>query len=104
MRSSRAPQLETGALAGEGERRAANLRPARPVAVLSEWFDVPWLTGHSHHPFPSQLYYVRCMVITERGCALPKQVDHRERRETIARALWRVVDQRGVLRLSLREV
>lgn len=44
------------------------------------------------------------MVITKRGCALPKQVDHRERRETIARALWRVVDQRGVLRLSLREV
>lgn len=40
----------------------------------------------------------------KRGCALPKQVDHRERRETIARALWRVVDQRGVLRLSLREV
>jgi AcrR family transcriptional regulator len=35
---------------------------------------------------------------------VPKQVDHRERRETIARALWRVVDQRGVLRLSLREV
>lgn len=35
---------------------------------------------------------------------MPKQVDHRERRETIARALWRVVDQRGVLRLSLREV
>lgn len=35
---------------------------------------------------------------------MPKQVDHQERRETIARALWRVVDQRGVLRLSLREV
>jgi AcrR family transcriptional regulator len=35
---------------------------------------------------------------------VPKQVDHRERRETIARALWRVVDQRGVLRLSVREV
>ncbi|MCV7290747.1 TetR/AcrR family transcriptional regulator [Mycolicibacterium wolinskyi] len=35
---------------------------------------------------------------------MPKQVDHRERRETIARALWRVVDQRGVQRLSLREV
>jgi AcrR family transcriptional regulator len=35
---------------------------------------------------------------------VPKQVDHRERREMIARALWRVVDQRGVLRLSLREV
>ncbi|MDF0528452.1 TetR/AcrR family transcriptional regulator [Tsukamurella sp. 8F] len=35
---------------------------------------------------------------------MPKQVDHRERREDIARALWRVVDQRGVLRLSLREV
>lgn len=35
---------------------------------------------------------------------MPKQVDHRERREAIARALWRVVDQRGVLHLSLREV
>ncbi|KWX23579.1 TetR family transcriptional regulator [Mycolicibacterium wolinskyi] len=35
---------------------------------------------------------------------MPKQVDHRERRETIARALWRVVDHRGVQRLSLREV
>ncbi|MFE4453022.1 TetR/AcrR family transcriptional regulator [Streptomyces sp. NPDC056796] len=35
---------------------------------------------------------------------MPKQVDHRERRETIARALWRVVDLRGVLHLSLREV
>lgn len=35
---------------------------------------------------------------------MPKQVDHRERREQIARALWRVVDHRGVLRLSLREV
>ncbi|MFN3004146.1 TetR/AcrR family transcriptional regulator [Mycolicibacterium wolinskyi] len=35
---------------------------------------------------------------------MPKYVDHRERRETIARALWRVVDQRGVQRLSLREV
>lgn len=38
------------------------------------------------------------------GELVPKQVDHQERRETIARALWRVVDQRGVLRLSLREV
>ncbi|WP_019203470.1 TetR/AcrR family transcriptional regulator [Tsukamurella sp. 1534] len=35
---------------------------------------------------------------------MPKQVDHQERREAIARALWRVVDTRGVLRLSLREV
>ncbi len=35
---------------------------------------------------------------------MPKQVDHRERREEIARALWRVVDASGVLRLSLREV
>lgn len=35
---------------------------------------------------------------------MPKQVDHRERREAIARALWRVVDASGVLRLSLREV
>lgn len=41
---------------------------------------------------------------SRKGCALPKQVDHRERRETIARALWRVVDQRGALGLSLREV
>jgi len=35
---------------------------------------------------------------------MPKQVDHRERREMIAQALWRVVEQRGVLHLSLREV
>lgn len=35
---------------------------------------------------------------------MPKQVDHAERREAIARALWRVVDTSGVLRLSLREV
>ncbi|ANZ20556.1 transcriptional regulator, TetR family [Streptomyces noursei ATCC 11455] len=35
---------------------------------------------------------------------MPKQVDHRERREAIARALWRVVEQRGVTQLSLREV
>ncbi|MEU5418339.1 TetR/AcrR family transcriptional regulator [Streptomyces sp. NPDC001407] len=35
---------------------------------------------------------------------MPKQVDHRERRETIARALWRVVEQRGVAHLTLREV
>ncbi|MCK7622250.1 TetR family transcriptional regulator C-terminal domain-containing protein [Streptomyces sp. RS10V-4] len=35
---------------------------------------------------------------------MPKQVNHQERREEIARALWRVVEQRGVTRLSLREV
>lgn len=35
---------------------------------------------------------------------MPKQVDHQERREEIARALWRVVDALGVLKLSLREV
>ncbi|MFI2607429.1 TetR/AcrR family transcriptional regulator [Kitasatospora sp. NPDC018619] len=35
---------------------------------------------------------------------MPKQVDHRERRETIARALWRVVDQRGTTHLTMREV
>ncbi|MFH8348987.1 TetR/AcrR family transcriptional regulator [Streptomyces sp. NPDC018045] len=35
---------------------------------------------------------------------MPKQVDHRERRETIARALWRVVAERGVAHLTLREV
>ncbi|WEL94696.1 TetR family transcriptional regulator, partial [Tsukamurella tyrosinosolvens] len=38
------------------------------------------------------------------GIALPRQVDHRQRREEIARALWRVVDTSGALRLSLREV
>ncbi|MFE6687558.1 TetR/AcrR family transcriptional regulator [Streptomyces sp. NPDC057743] len=36
--------------------------------------------------------------------AMPKQVDHRERREEIARALWQVVEQRGVSQLSVREV
>ncbi|MGD3108746.1 TetR/AcrR family transcriptional regulator [Streptomyces sp. YGL11-2] len=35
---------------------------------------------------------------------MPKQVDHHERREVIARALWRVVEQHGVSHLSLREV
>ncbi|WP_439678377.1 TetR/AcrR family transcriptional regulator [Embleya sp. MST-111070] len=35
---------------------------------------------------------------------MPKQVDHRERRETIARALWRVVEQRGISHASVREV
>ncbi|MEV6672186.1 TetR family transcriptional regulator C-terminal domain-containing protein [Streptomyces sp. NPDC051162] len=35
---------------------------------------------------------------------MPKQVDHRERRETIARALWRVAEQRGVAHLTMREV
>ncbi|BCJ38574.1 hypothetical protein Athai_60770 [Actinocatenispora thailandica] len=35
---------------------------------------------------------------------MPKRVDHRERREEIARALWRVVDQRGLARATLREV
>ncbi|KUL46125.1 TetR family transcriptional regulator [Streptomyces sp. NRRL F-4489] len=35
---------------------------------------------------------------------MPKQVNHQERREEIARALWRVVEERGVTRLSLREV
>ncbi|MFE3649068.1 TetR/AcrR family transcriptional regulator [Streptomyces sp. NPDC059122] len=35
---------------------------------------------------------------------MPKQVDHHERREEIARALWRVVEQRGVAQLTLREV
>lgn len=35
---------------------------------------------------------------------MPKQVDHRERRETIARALWRTVEQRGIAHTSVREV
>jgi AcrR family transcriptional regulator len=35
---------------------------------------------------------------------MPRQVDHQERRETIARALWRVVEQRGVSYLTMREV
>ncbi|KAB7845488.1 TetR/AcrR family transcriptional regulator [Streptomyces mobaraensis] len=35
---------------------------------------------------------------------MPKQVDHRERRETIARALWRVVERHGVAQATLREV
>ncbi|WP_439681005.1 TetR/AcrR family transcriptional regulator [Embleya sp. MST-111070] len=35
---------------------------------------------------------------------MPRQVDHRERRETIARALWRVVEQRGIAHASVREV
>ncbi|MCB5177945.1 TetR/AcrR family transcriptional regulator [Streptomyces antimicrobicus] len=35
---------------------------------------------------------------------MPKQVDHRQRRETIARALWRVVEQQGVRHLTMRDV
>ncbi|MER6583139.1 TetR family transcriptional regulator C-terminal domain-containing protein [Nonomuraea sp. NPDC001023] len=35
---------------------------------------------------------------------MPKQVDHRERREAIARALWRVVERRGVTHLTTRVV
>lgn len=35
---------------------------------------------------------------------MPKQVDHHERRESIAHALWRVVDQQGWARATLREV
>lgn len=35
---------------------------------------------------------------------MPKQVDHRERREAIAQALWRVVGQQGWPRATMREV
>lgn len=35
---------------------------------------------------------------------MPKQVDHRQRREAIAHALWRVVDHRGWAKATLREV
>lgn len=35
---------------------------------------------------------------------MPKQVDHRGRREAIARALWRVVEQRGTTQLTMRVV
>jgi len=35
---------------------------------------------------------------------MPKLVDHQERRETIARALWRVVDQHGWTKATMREV
>ncbi|CAM3333476.1 TetR/AcrR family transcriptional regulator [Occultella aeris] len=35
---------------------------------------------------------------------MPKQVDHRERRESIARALWTIVDQQGWARTTMREV
>jgi AcrR family transcriptional regulator len=35
---------------------------------------------------------------------VPKLVDHQERREAIAHALWRVVDQHGWTRATMREV
>jgi AcrR family transcriptional regulator len=35
---------------------------------------------------------------------VPKLVDHQERRAGIARALWRVVDQRGWTKATMREV
>jgi len=35
---------------------------------------------------------------------VPKLVDHQERREAIARALWRVVDEHGWTKATMREV
>lgn len=35
---------------------------------------------------------------------MPKQVDHHERRASIARALWAIVDQHGWTRATMREV
>lgn len=35
---------------------------------------------------------------------MPKKVDHHERRESIAHALWRVVDQHGWARATMREI
>ncbi|MGM7422337.1 TetR/AcrR family transcriptional regulator [Cellulosimicrobium sp. CpK407] len=35
---------------------------------------------------------------------MPKLVDHQERREALARALWRVVDQHGWTKATMREV
>ncbi|MFT3874873.1 MAG: TetR family transcriptional regulator C-terminal domain-containing protein [Propioniciclava sp.] len=35
---------------------------------------------------------------------MPKQVDHHERRTSIAHALWRVVDQQGWAKATMREV
>ncbi len=35
---------------------------------------------------------------------MPKQVDHRQRQDLIARALWQVVDQHGWAQASMREV
>lgn len=35
---------------------------------------------------------------------MPKQVDHRERREFIAHALWTIVDQQGLAGATMREV
>jgi AcrR family transcriptional regulator len=35
---------------------------------------------------------------------VPKLVDHQDRREAIARALWRVVDEHGWTRATMREV
>lgn len=35
---------------------------------------------------------------------MPRKVDHRARRETIARALWQVVEQRGLPQATMRDV
>ena len=35
---------------------------------------------------------------------MPKQVDHHERRESIAHALWQLVDQQGWAKATMREV
>jgi AcrR family transcriptional regulator len=39
-----------------------------------------------------------------KGAGVPKQVDHRERREAIAHALWRLVAQQGWAAATMREV
>lgn len=39
-----------------------------------------------------------------KGDSMPKQVDHDERRKAIAEAMWKVVDQQGWSRASMREV
>src|ERR1700722_8642251 len=61
---------------------------------------------HSPSRADFQLYrsHVICQLYWKRRPSMPKQVDHRERRETIARALWRVVEQRGIAHASVREV
>lgn len=44
------------------------------------------------------------MSLVLKGNAMPKQVDHDERRKAIAEAMWKVVDQQGWSRASMREV
>lgn len=56
---------------------------------------------------PANLFQVACIITHDLERVepkVPRKVDHRERREAIVRALWRVVEQRGLPQATMREV